>query len=160
MTVIAYDGVYVAADTMITNEAGTPGRCRKLYVHNTKVLAISGTADHGEAMRLWYMHDAKPVDFPHVPGGDKSAYLYVFEYMKPVLCFQSFPAPVIFPMDMFTAGCGGDIARAALHMGGDAIRAVEVACALNVYCGGPVEYVDLQALHEGEPLDVKTHVPV
>jgi len=159
MTVIAYDGIVVATDTRITNDSGMVGRCNKLYTHGTKALAVSGAADHGEAMVAWFKSGSKSADFPHPPGGDvKNAYLYVFEYMKPVLCFQLHPVPVVFPMGEFCAGCGGDIARAVMLSGGDAIKAVEVACKLNIYCGGPVTYVDLQALADDGGVEVKTHI--
>jgi hypothetical protein len=63
-----------------------------------------------------------------------------------VLCFQTWPAPVLFDMHEFSAGSGTDIARTAMHLGRDAREAVRIANELNVYCGGGVEYVDLSEL--------------
>jgi hypothetical protein len=62
------------------------------------------------------------------------------------MCFQSWAAPVIILSEEFAGGSGGPYALAALHLGRDARQAVKVPCALNVYCGGEVEYVDLAEL--------------
>jgi hypothetical protein len=84
--------------------------------------------------------------FPTAPSGGKDAYLYVFERDRPVLCFQTWPMPISFPMLQFSAGSGGEIARTALHLGRDAREAAKVACELNCYCGMGVEYIDLSEL--------------
>jgi hypothetical protein len=148
MTVIAFDGDHVAADTLIVNESGLVGRCRKLEIYNNQVLAHAGAADHGAAMAMWFKMGKKPAAFPHVVG-DKDAYLYVFEYLKPVMCFQKWPAPILFPVSEFSAGSGNEIARTAMRLGRSAMGAALLACDLNVYCGGDVEYVDLQAVADG-----------
>lgn len=144
MTVIAYDGRFVAADRLITNDSGMRGYSRKIEVYKGQVLATVGAADHGEAMLVWFKDGVNPKAFPDAgSGGDKSAYLYVFGKDQPVMCFQTWPTPILFPMDEFAAGCGAEIARTALHLGRDAREAVRIACELNVFCGGGVDYVDL-----------------
>jgi hypothetical protein len=149
MTVIAYDGEHVAADTYIVNDSGLHLRTRKIEVFEDKVLATSGAADHGEALVVWFKMGRNPATFPHAPDRAKDAYLYVFQYEKPVVVFQTWPAPILFPVTEFTAGCGGEIARAALKMGRHAMGAAALACELNVFCGGDVEYVDLRDLAGG-----------
>lgn len=147
MTVIAYDGLYVAADRLITNNDGMKGVSRKIDVWEDWVLATSGAADHGEAMMIWFKDGKDPKAFPqHTDGGEKGAYLYAFKHKNPVLCFQTWPAPILFPMTEFAAGCGSDIARTAMHLGRDAREACRITCELNVFCGGGVEYVDLSEL--------------
>jgi hypothetical protein len=147
VTVIAYDGLYVAADRMISNDSGMKGSCVKLKVFEKQVLVTCGAADHGEAFIIWYMDGKDPKAFPHVSqGGDKTAYLYVFQHNCPVMCFQTWPAPILFPMAEFAAGAGSEIARTALHLGRDAREAAKIACDLNVYCGNGVDYVDLSEL--------------
>lgn len=147
MTVIAYDGHYVAADRLIVNDGGLMGTCQKLTVWEGVVLATCGAADHGEALMIWWKDGKNPAAYPFRHGGEtKDAYMYVFEYEMPVLCFQTWPSPILFPMAEFAAGSGNDIARTALHLGRDAREAVKIACDLNVYCGGGVDYVDLTEL--------------
>jgi hypothetical protein len=148
LTVIAYDGLYVAADRMISNDSGLHGISRKLDVWEKQVLVSTGAADHGEALAIWFKDGKNPAAFPHAvaDGSGKNAYLYVFQKGMPVMCFQTWPAPILFPMTEFAAGCGGDIARTAMHLGRDAREAAKVACELNVYCGNGVDYVDLSEL--------------
>ena len=148
MTVIAYDGLYVAADRMISNNDGLQGMSRKIEVFEGQVLATCGAADHGEALMWWFKEGMHPEAFPHLSkvGGDKDAYLYVFKHNTPVACFQTWPRPIIFPMVLFAAGCGNDIARTAMHLGRDAREAAKIACELNVFCGNGVDYVDLSEL--------------
>jgi hypothetical protein len=148
VTVIAYDGLYVAADRMISNDTGMIGSNRKLHVFEGWVLATCGAADHGEAMLIWFKDGKDPANFPHIAdkGGNKDAYLYAFKHNAPVLCFQTWPSPIMFPMAQFAAGCGSEIARTALHLGRDARQAAVVATELNVFCGMGVEFVDLSEL--------------
>ena len=146
MTVIAYDGLYVAADRMISNESGMQGINRKLWVYKGEVLATTGAADHGEALIVWYKDGKDPAAFPHAKDGDKDAYLYVFKHQFPIMCFQTWPTPIIFPMSELAAGSGSEIARTAMHLGRDAREAAKIACELNVYCGMGIEYVDLSEL--------------
>jgi hypothetical protein len=143
VTVIAYDGRYVAADRLITNDSGMQGVTQKLVVWEQQVLATCGAADHGEALIIWFKDGKNPKAFPSAPQGAKDAYLYVFQKDAPVMCFQTWPAPVLFPMCEFAAGCGSEIARTAMHLGRDARQAVLVANELNCYCGGGVDFVDL-----------------
>ena len=145
MTVIVSDGRYVAADTLIVSDSGMMGRTCKLAVFGSQVLAHSGAADHGQMLEIWFKDGKKPDAFPKTTA-DKDAYLYVFEYGKPTMCFQSWPAPVILIEKTVAAGAGGPYALAALHLGCDARRAVDVAIECNVYCGGDIEYVDLKQL--------------
>jgi hypothetical protein len=147
VTVIAYDGLYVAADRMISNDSGMKGSSRKLDVHEGWVLATCGAADHGEALIIWFKDGKRPDAYPHADkGGEKGAYLYAFQHNAPVMCFQTWPSPILFPMTEFAAGCGSEIARTALHLGRDAREAAKVACELNVFCGMGVDYVDLSEL--------------
>lgn len=147
MTVIAYDGRYVAADRLITNDSGMKGISRKLEVWEGQVLATVGAADHGEAMMIWFKDGKDPKRFPDPGGGEKSSYLYVYTPGgAPVMCFQTWPAPILFPMSEQAAGCGADIARTAMHLGRDAREAVKIASELNCFCGGGVDYVDLVEL--------------
>ena len=156
MTVIAYDGRYVATDTLLVSDSGMKGRTRKLTVFGSQVLSHSGAADHGQMMEIWFKDGKKPDAFPRTTP-DKDAYLYVFEKGKPIMCFQSWPAPVFIQSAEFAGGAGGPYALASLHLGRDARQAVKVACELNVYCGCGVEYVDLVELSTTGKAEVRTY---
>ena len=157
MTVIAYDGHYVAADRLITNDSGMKGVGQKLVIWGRQVLATVGAADHGEALIVWFKDGKDPKAFPVAPSGEKDAYLYVFQRDAPVICFQKWPSPILFSMSTFAAGCGGDIARTAMHLGRDARHAVLVANELNCYCGGGVDFVDLYELARTDTATVRPY---
>lgn len=158
MTVIAYDGRYVAADRLITNDSGTRSISRKIEVWEKQVLATVGAADHGEALMIWFKDGKQPKAFPNPDQGDKSSYLYVFGKDQPVMCFQTWPAPILFQQPLMAAGCASDIARTAMHLGRDAREAVKIACELNVFCGGGVDYVDLVELATVGKATVRNYV--
>ena len=151
MTVIAYDGRFVAADRWIVNGHGMTSITHKIEVWESEVLATSGAADHGEALVIWYKDGKKPAAFPvpHAGGNsseDNGSYLYVFRRGAPVQVFQTWPSPILFDATEFAAGSGGDVARTAMHLGRDAREAAKVANELNIYCGGGVDYIDLDEL--------------
>lgn len=56
---------------------------------------------------------------------------------------QGDPEPERVEGDFFAVGSGGKAARAAMHMGADPVKAVEVACQVDPYSGGPVQRIEL-----------------
>jgi hypothetical protein len=157
VTVVAYDGLYVASDRLITNDTGMHSTCRKMHVFEDQVLVTTGAADHGEALIIWFKDGKNPAAFPKESGGNKDASLYVFKNGCPVMCFQLWPAPIIFTMSEFAAGCGTEIARTAMHLGRDAREAARITCELNVYCGGGIDYVDLSELEITGKAEVRSY---
>ena len=156
MTVVAFDGRYVAADRMISNDSGMHGTSRKINVWKDEVLVTTGAADHGEALLIWYKDGKKPDAFPRETH-NKDASLYIFKLNAPVMCFQCWPAPVIFTMTEFAAGCGTEVARTAMYLGRDAREAAKITCELNVYCGGGIDYVDLVELANTGKAEVRSY---
>ena len=146
MTVIAYDGRYVAADRLISNEGGMVKHCSKLTVFEGAVLTTCGAADHGAMLEVWFKEGCKPEQFPAPIPGSKDAYLYVFKWKAPVMCFQCYPAPVVFDVDYYACGSGNEVAHTILHLGHSAEYAAKIACELNIFCGGGVDVIDLKDL--------------
>jgi ATP-dependent protease HslVU (ClpYQ) peptidase subunit len=63
---------------------------------------------------------------------------------RKVVCYGQGPYPLEIE-DRFTAmGCGRDYALAAMYLGHDARRAVEVACAIDVNCGCGIDTLELE----------------
>lgn len=158
MTVIAYDGRFVAADRLMTNDNGMMCLCRKIEVFDKQVMASAGAADHGEALMMWFKMGCKPAAFPFPrEPHEKGSYLYVFKKGVPVQMFQTWPTPVIVHSAEFAAGSGNEIARTAMHLGRDARQAVAIANELSCYCGGGVDYVDLVELETTGTAIVRTY---
>lgn len=148
MTVIAYDGRYVAADRQATNN-GMLASVTKLFRHGRQVLAFSGGPSHGMELVVWFKGGAYPDKYPREKDDKISAHLYVFEAGVPVKCFETGPIPFLIEDTHFTAGCGRDYARAVLELGFSPVTAVEIASRLDAYCGLGVNVIDLKEL-EGE----------
>lgn len=145
MTVIAWDGRYVAADKQGTNQ-GAVTTVTKLFIDGPKVYAICGNPDHGMMMVAWLRSGGKPADFPKEPDQKQSAWTYVFEYGKHVACYEQKPVPFFVEDPIFGGGSGGDLAKGAMEMGASAKRAVEVACKWESGCGQGVDVIDLKEL--------------
>ena len=132
MTVIAWDGVTVAADSM-ANEDGLSSTVTKLHTFKDGVLADVGELWACAAMRAWLTGDGA---FPNVSGADAS--LIVFGPLGEVQEYQSTP----YPLEEFSApyawGCGRDLALGAMLAGATAVEAARIACERSIYCGGPV----------------------
>lgn len=142
LTVIAYDGRYVASDKLAVSNGG-PRTVTKLRVHGGKVLAFSGDYAHGLALTAWYMGGAPANSYPPILSHDREAFLAVFEKGKHVMLYEGSPVPAIFEDPFFATGCGRDAAMATLHLGYSAKKAVEVASLCDVHCGRGVDVIDL-----------------
>lgn len=145
MTVIAYDGRTVAADKL----AISSGLCRtttKLFRIRDEVVTINGDAAFGMLLVAWYDDGANPTDYPKCDHDDVPANLTVFGWRKPVKQYEYGGVPVVFEDSIFATGCGRDFALAAMEMGADAIRAVEIACKYEASCGMGIDHFNLEQI--------------
>lgn len=144
MTVIAWDGRYVAADSLETF-----GSCRaskpvvKLQLRGTVLFGLTGTAALLEPMIEWYLAGCKIDDLPKV--ADDRSRLLVFREGKAHCYTMKVPYPVeCYAVDAW--GTAAEVALGAMDAGVSAEKAVEIAIARDVWCGGPVQVVDLHSL--------------
>lgn len=142
MTVIACDGRQIASDSLMcygSERAAQPGR--KLLREFGRIFAIAGSVI-GKALVHWYMSGAHPDNAPRL-GGDAHWQLLVVETDGRMLFFTSavpYAQPAKAP---FTMGIGAAYAMGAMLAGASAKRAVEIACELEVYCGGEIVVFDM-----------------
>lgn len=148
MTVIAWDGRYVAADKQSTQH-GSIQTVTKLYVDGRKVYALCGVPDHGLMMIAWLKSGAALKDHPTEMDNNRNAFVYVFEWGKHPLCYEFKPLPMIVEDPIMAAGSGRDYAVAVLEMGGSVERAVEIASKWDSTCGQGVDVFDLKELAGG-----------
>lgn len=148
MTVIAYDGRYVATDRQATKN-GTTVECTKLFVFGKKVIAFSGAPDHGMMMVAWIKSGCNPSDWPKADHQDR-ADVAIFERDKHVTVYEKQPVPWFAESKIWADGCGRDYALAAMHLGHSAKEGVEIAIKLDAYCGMGVDVIDLWSLDESE----------
>ncbi|PPC99619.1 MAG: hypothetical protein CTY35_03520 [Methylotenera sp.] len=148
MSVIAWDGNIIAADRQGTH-AGLITTNTKLYqLDNRTVVGFVGSKSEGLALIEWYKAGAKPADHPKFDNAEGFTYLIV---VKDKQCFIYESQPYALKVeDAFLAwGAGRDFAIAAMHLGKNAIGAVEVASIFNDSCGNGVTYFEVGMADNG-----------
>lgn len=146
MTVIAWDGKTLAADKRM-DCGGYPATVTKIIrAPNGALIGGSGDADVIAALKRWYCEGAERRDYPVNKDADGCpARLLVITPDGGVRLYLSGPDPVSTDGGMFAIGSGTDYALAAMHLGNDARRAVEVACALDTCCGNGIDTLTLES---------------
>lgn len=142
MTIIVFDGKTIAADGGETvNHIRNRTDKKKLEIINGVCIGVSGDAHAGATFRHWWRNGK--VGYP---GGTESfSALVVYANGRCETYRDGYPEPL--PSGATEAvGCGFPIAKAALAMGADAKRAVELACELDTECFGDIQVVTLDEL--------------
>lgn len=142
MTVIAWDGHTLAADKRGT-QGGLPRTMTKIVRHGAALLAVTGDWDVGSELRAWYVAGADPAAFPPRARDDHATLIVIAR--ERIAVYVTGPYPTVIEDRRCAFGCGRDFAEAAMHLGHDAVRAVEVACALDINCGNGIDALTLEA---------------
>lgn len=143
MTVIAFDGRTVAADKLAVTNSGYKSTTTKIFRADDAILGFAGSASHGVRLRAWFVAGADPEKFPEHHNREDSANMIVFRAGKRVLVYENSPVPIVLEDEVFAEGIGRHAALAAMLMGADARRAIEVACKVNDGCGHGVDVLEL-----------------
>lgn len=144
MTVIAFDGRIVAADTLVTSGD------RMLHTAITKIVPLvkdgefivattSGGCTSGLAMLAWFLSNGTET-YPD----DGTARLSILRLDEPVEVYVGTIAQPTFEHYPYTAGSGADLALGAMEAGADAAKAALIACKHCNACGPPIESFDLK----------------
>jgi len=143
MTCIAWDGTTLAADKRATNNGGLARTCTKIERFADKLLAMTGDWDEAIETREWFKAGADPAKFPEsVRKGDRSS-LLVIDAVGNIWHYTKGPYPMEVEDKQMAWGSGRDFALAAMHLGKDAIYAVEVACVFQTDCGSGIDALEL-----------------
>lgn len=140
MSVIAWDGRILAADKRAC--LGSLIRTvTKINRVDHALCAYAGDAAGGEEVLAWFSRGAKPDEFP-ASQRDRENWsgLLVIRRGGLILKYEHSPYPVRFEDKFFAIGSGRDFALAAMHLGHDARKAVEVAIALDNTCGNGIDW--------------------
>lgn len=144
MTVIAWDGKTLAADKRAIQN-GYPATATKIHRIPDGLVAFSGSASHAAALLDWFRKGRNPLSYPLGFGEDNGAgstfisdagEIFVYDYRS------GYPERI--EDRFFARGAGRDYALAAMYLGHDARKAVEVACALDVNCGNGIDTLELE----------------
>lgn len=139
MTIIAYKDGLLAADTLAVG-LGKEYDCRKVfYKAGVGAVAVCGEGLFARAAANWIFNgctDPKPV------SNDDNYWTAIFLRRDGELFSVSCETPVV-KLDrnkFYAEGSGAENAFTAMHLGQEAIGAVEVAKELNIYCGGETSW--------------------
>lgn len=139
MTVIAWDGTTLAADKRMVLGNTANGRVTKIHLARGHLTGFTGDACDGSRILHWFREGADPAKYPIKEGETNSTFVVVCPD-RHVELYESGPIPLrLDPGQPLAYGTGHVAALAAMMMGADAIRAVEVASALDLYCGDGID---------------------
>jgi hypothetical protein len=137
VTVIAWDGATLAADKRAEN-SGHAYSVTKIFDCGDALVGVCGHFARGLAMMQWWKDGRDPAKFPEERDGDWATLLVVHRSGL-IERFESRPTPIPVEAPFHAAGSGRDFAIMAMHLGHDAVKAVELTCELTVECGNGVD---------------------
>ena len=138
MTTVVATNEVMASDSKITMESKTDSRsytASKILVKNGDLLGTAGTVDYCERFIDWYGTKKKK---PHFPKEADFEGLVLTKEGK-LIHYDETLARNVVRDPFFAIGSGSHAALAALHLGCDAVRAVEIACLVDPFSGPPVQ---------------------
>lgn len=142
MTVIAWDGHRLAGD-----KRGNSGGCiftsRKIYRFRDCLVGFIGSADRVGALMEWIRGGCEPTKYPANPIDDNCFMLMVCRDGR-ILRYEDTPWPIAIEDKKYAMGSGGDAARAAMHLGCSAQKAVEIAFLFDLCCGDGVDVLSFE----------------
>lgn len=149
MTTIAWDGRFLAADTlMVAGSYRCPQHVDKLAIHGGRVFGITGAYGWAKAIVDWVTkHGADPVLHPLIghtapEGCNLPLIIEVGAAGAPARSFEgSCPYPVLVA-NPEAWGSGAEYAIGAMMWGATAPEAVALAIKANPHTGGYVRFVD------------------
>lgn len=157
MTVIAWDGKVLAADSLETDSNGYMlGMCKKLYrLKSGGMLGTAGDSDCRALMGL--VENVKDendlptraeIEATKTAGSyilvlpDKSVFMLSTDVDEDLKAVKAEVVP--YKGKCLAVGHGQDFARAAMSVGKTSAEAVKVACKWSVVCGGPIQTMKLE----------------
>lgn len=144
MTVIAWDGIVLAADKQATN-AGLKFKSTKITRVGGSLLFSAGDADYIALMYQWFEEGALPEKFPSCQNDkDNWVTLNVIKKDKSIWRYERTPVARRVEEEKFACGSGRDYALAAMYMGASAVKAVEIACHFDNGCGLGIDTLYLE----------------
>lgn len=143
MTTIAWDGRYLAADSLATSHRRKFYNVEKIVIADNNLLAVAGNAEYKEMLTSWLAMEPaiNGFDEPRPNAVDFEAFLF-----SDGIAYEFYDSFTLQKVDEPTAyGSGAVYAETALFLGKNAMQAVHTATCLDAFSGGHVVYVDTRA---------------
>lgn len=143
MTVIAWDGLTLAADKQSTIY-GHGHKVTKVHRVPQGLIAFQGSGAHAYQLLGWFQ--GKTPDFPKPVDADNVAHALLITHDSEIRAYSGHTngSFEIIESKFFACGAGRDYALAAMHLGYSAEVAVKVACELDVNCGLGIDTLTLK----------------
>lgn len=141
MTTIAWDGKTLAADKAATN-AGFLSTVTKIHRVRDSIVALAGDEAAVMAGLVWLRGAMNPHEYPEAMKTTDSI-LWVIRKGE-FLRYGAGPYPARVESPFLATGTGRDYALAAMYLGHDARRAVEIASALDNCTGNGIDTLTLE----------------
>lgn len=142
MTIIAWDGKTLAADKAATN-AGFANTVTKIYRIPGGLVGFAGDGDSALDLLAWFKAGMVAADYPACQKGDNRASAIFIDDERRIWGYDKSPNAQLNEQPFAAMGCGRDYALAAMYLGKTASEAVQVACALDAYCGNGIDTLEL-----------------
>jgi hypothetical protein len=148
LTTIAWDGRYVAADTlMISGSYKHPMPYQKLRLGNGVCYGLTGYAAWFDAWIKWYEAGADPAATPACNISDGGGAFIVLQ--QGTASFFTREMPYAMHLQAPDAwGSGAEYAIGAMMADASAIRAIDIAIRVDHGTGGKTQAIDLQTMSE------------
>jgi hypothetical protein len=151
MTVVAWDGKTLAADKMAVVGGGAAAPVCKIWESmpgsgDRCLMAVSGA--HNVALELvhWFSGGADPEKFPGSAREGDATLITIRRDADDEAVIETYcagPYPMRTRTEQWAWGSGRDFALAAMHLGKNAVEAVEVACQFQSDCGIGIDHAEL-----------------
>lgn len=146
MTVIAWDGKTLAADKRSIS-GGLISIVTKIFKVPSGLVAVSGDYGCAMAMLNWFKNeDQRPELFPECNKNPDKDYCHsiLINKQREIWEFETNPFPFQLEQPYYAMGSGRDFALAAMHLGLDSKRAIEVAVRFQSDCGSGIDTLTLE----------------
>lgn len=147
MTVLAWDGVTLAADKRCVSGNTIKTTTKIFRLPNGELAGVSGDRARAEEMLQWLAMSGNVSDFPIKRNGDDDfASLLVIDKNGRARRYENAPMPFYFDDKHATAGSGEEGALIAMHLGASSAEAVRIVSLFNTGCGNGVDTLTLDSL--------------
>lgn len=146
MTTIAANYFCMAADSLVDDDA-TGYRTEKIFVIDGCIVGAAGFVDDTTRFMDWFKA-GRPDGGPEMrrDSNGESSFSALVLSKDGLFYFAGCCPPDRIIDPFFALGGGAQAALAAMHLGCDPVKAVEVACEIHSGSGGPVKVISLESI--------------
>lgn len=147
MSVIAWDGKTLAADRRMSSGTNKSAVIRKVArLPDGCIMGWCGGIAYASAFLNWMLAGADPDSF-ETDWAERDGFEVYALKIDPaggLWLYDGYHTPIELHNKQYAIGSGAPYAEAAMYLGCDAVKAVEVACAHDAGCGNGIDTLTLE----------------